>query len=298
MKNIYTLLFMILFLAVAQAQTKTTIAFLPMSFDEESIGGGEAKVVQETVMNAFVASRRFTVVDREKLEDLEKEKKLQRTESFLDSQDGFTDGLSKGANYIVDGNIMDIRHIEVKDKWTTNITVQLRMLDVSTGEIMATGTVNSEFIPESKSVKKAMKSHFTKDEIRSLEAKEEMLQASKDYQKDAFTVALHRLTENVNKFTSSILPLHAEIVSWDTKKNELVLGVGHAMGVQAGQLADVVKFSEVTIGGEEVRRSEIIGSAWIVRVDDQNFSVATIVDNVKGVLKISKTDEKIGLIIR
>lgn len=298
MKHTITLLLMILFAAVGKAQTKTTIAFLPMSYDEESISGSEAKVVQETVMNAFVASRRFTVVDRNKLEELEKEKSLQRTESFLDSQDGFTDGLSKGANYLVDGNIMDIRHVENKEKWNSTILVQLRMLDVSTGEIMATGTVNAEYIPESALVKKAMKSHFSKDEVKALEAKEEMLQASKDHQKAAFALALLRLTENVNRFTGSILPLHADVIKWDTKKNELVLGAGSSMGVQAGQIADVVKFSDVTIGDQEMRRSEVIGSAWIVRVDDQNFSVATIIDNLKSILKISKTDEKIGIIIR
>lgn len=298
MKNIITLFSMMLFLAVGKAQTKTTVAFIPMSFDEESISKSDAKVVQETVMNGFVNSKRFTIVDRDKLEALEKEKNLQRTESFMDSQDGFTDGLSKGANYLIDGTIMDVRHSEVKNKWTSNIAVQLRMLDVSTGEILSTAMVSSDFVPESDLVKKAIKSHFSKNEVKALEAREEMLQTSKDYQKDAFNVALIRLTDNVNRFTSSISPLHVEIISWDTKKNELVLGAGSAMGVQSGQIADIVKFSEITIGDQEVKRSEVIGSAWIIRVDDQNFSVATIIDNLKGILKVSKTGEKIGVIIR
>lgn len=298
MKNIITLFSMMLFLAVGKAQTKTTVAFIPMSFDEESISKSDAKVVQETVINGFVNSKRFTIVDRDKLEALEKEKNLQRTESFMDSQDGFTDGLSKGANYLIDGTIMDVRHSEVKNKWTSNIAVQLRMLDVSTGEILSTAMVSSDFVPESDLVKKAIKSHFSKNEVKALEAREEMLQTSKDYQKDAFNVALIRLTDNVNRFTSSISPLHVEIISWDTKKNELVLGAGSAMGVQSGQIADIVKFSEITIGDQEVKRSEVIGSAWIIRVDDQNFSVATIIDNLKGILKVSKTGEKIGVIIR
>jgi len=298
MKNIITLFSMMLFLAVGKAQTKTTVAFIPMSFDEESISKSDAKVVQETVMNGFVNSKRFTIVDRDKLEALEKEKNLQRTESFMDSQDGFTDGLSKGANYLIDGTIMDVRHSEVNNKWTSNIAVQLRMLDVSTGEILSTAMVTSDFVPESDLVKKAIKSHFSKNEVKALEAREEMLQTSKDYQKDAFNVALIRLTDNVNRFTSSISPLHVEIISWDTKKNELVLGAGSAMGVHSGQIADIVKFSEITIGDQEVKRSEVIGSAWIIRVDDQNFSVATIIDNLKGILKVSKTGEKIGVIIR
>lgn len=297
MKKI-TLLFLVISVFTVKAQNKTTVAFLPMSYNEETLSKNEAKIIQETVINAFVSSKKFTVVDREKLEDLEREKNLQRSDAFLDSQDGFTAGLSKGASFIVDGSIVTLRHSEVKGRWTTNINVQLRLLDVSTGEIMATESVSAEFVPESAIVKKAMKAHFSKEELKVAELKSEQLQAAKDYKEDAFNTALVRLSENISRFTSSLLPLHADIVSWDAKKNEVVLGAGNAMGVQPGQVVDIVKFSVVTVGESEIRRSEVIGAAWIVRVDDQNFSVASIIDNLKEVSKATKANEKIGVIIR
>ncbi len=294
-----TLLCLVLSVFTVKGQNKTTVAFLPMAYDEEVISKKESRTINETVVNAFVASKKFTVVDRDKIEELEREKSLQRTEAFLDSDDGFTDGLSKGANYLVDGSIVTVRNSEIKEKWTTNIVVQLRMLDVSTGEILATESINAEYVPDSPIVKKAMKAHFSKDEIKTAEAKSDHLQSPQDYREDSFTLALMRLSENINKFTSTLLPLHADIVSWDSKnKNEFVLGAGNGNGVQAGQLIDIVKFSTIIIGDKDVTRSEVIGTAWIVRVDDQNFSVATLIDNQKDVGKAIKADEKLGVIIR
>src|SRR5690606_26636595 len=281
MKNRITLLFFLTSVFLLQAQTKTTVAFLTMSYDEETIGRAEARMVQETVTNAFVSSKKFTVVDRQKLEELEKEKNLQRSESFMDSQNSFTDGLSKGANYLVDGSIMDVNYSEGKGGWTANVTIQLRMLDVSTGEIMSTGIVSSQFEEDSPVIKKAMKSLYSKDELKAIDAKNALLQAAKEHKKDAFSTALMRLSENTKRFTGTILPIQAEVVSWDNKKNEIVLAAGSHAGVQVGQLVDVVKISEVSIGNDTVVRNEVVGTAWIVRVDDQNFSVASIIDNQK-----------------
>lgn len=298
MKTRITIFCLLVSAFVVKAQTKTTVAFLPISYDEGIYSSNEARSIQETVINAFVSSNKFTVVDREKIEDLEREKSLQRTEAFLDSEDGFTSGLSKGANYLIDGNIASIRHSDTKGKWVTNVNIQLRMLNVSTGEIMATESVNSDFIEDSPSVKKALKSHYSKDELRTYEAKNLELQSPKEYKQDSFVNALTRLSNNIVRFTSSILPVQADIIDWNTKKNEIVIGAGNAMGVQVGQLADVVKFSVVTVGGKDVQRSEIIGTAWVLRIDDQNFSVASIIDNLKEIKKATKDNEELGVIIR
>ena len=297
-KKISLLLLMLISVSLAKAQTKTTVAFLPVSYDEELVNKNEARNIQEAIINSFVSSKRFIVVDRQRIEELEKEKNLQRTEAFMDSEDAFTDGLSKGANYLVDGNIIGIRHSEDSGGWVSSVTVQLRMLNVSTGEIMATESINSELQPESNIIKKAMKSHYSKDELRAAEARSIQLREPKSNSHEAFASALVRLGENINKFTSSILPIDADIVTWDTKKNELVLSAGNGIGVQVGQLVDIVKFSSIMVGDREVPRSEVLGTAWIIRVDDQNFSVATIIDNHKAIGKAAKSNEKLGVTIR
>ena len=293
-----TLLCLMISVAVVTAQDKTSLAFLPISFDEATISSSESRIIQEAIVNAFVSSKKFTIVDRERIEELEKEKNLQRTEAFMDSDDAFTDGLSKGANYIVDGNIMMLRHTEERERWNTNIVVQLRLLNVSTGEIMSTQSINSDYVPVSPMILKAMKSHFSKNEMKAFEVKSEQLQALQTHKEDAFSLALMRLGENVKSFAGSLLPLQVEVVSWDLKKNEIVLGAGSGAGVETGQLANVVRFTTVTVGVDEVKRSQVVGTAWVIRVDDQNFSVATIIDNLKDIRKIVNSEENLGVIIK
>ncbi|EPR73320.1 hypothetical protein ADIWIN_1751 [Winogradskyella psychrotolerans RS-3] len=300
MKNTITFLCLLFSILAIKAQNRTTIAFLPMSYDEASISSNEARIVQETVINGFVSSKRFTVVDREKLEEIEKEKSLQRTEAFMDSDNTVADGLGKGANFLVDGSIIAISNSEIKkNKWTSNISVQIRMLDVSTGEILSTETVNSTFISYSGDVKKVMKSYYSKDEFKRVEEKEERLQDPSPTSSEAFNVALIPLSDNIIKITRSLFPMAAQIISWDKKKkDEFILGAGHASGIQIGQIVDVVKPSTVVIGDKDLQRNEIVGSAWIIRVDDQNFSVATLINNQKDIKKAIKKGEPIGVLIR
>ena len=300
MKNTITFLCLLFSFLAIKAQNRTTIAFLPMSYDESSISSNEARLIQETVINGFVSSKRFTVVDRQKLEEIEKEKSLQRTEAFMDSDNTVADGLGKGANFLVDGSIIAISNSEIKkNKWTSNINIQIRMLDVSTGEILSTETVNSTFIPFSDDVKKVMKSYYSKDELKRVENKEERLEDPSPTSSEAFNVALIPLSDNIIKVTRSLFPMAAEIIQWDKKKkDEFTFGAGHAAGVQIGQIMDIIKSSTVAIGEKDLQRNEIVGSAWVIRVDDQNFSVATLINNQKDIKKAIKKGEPISVLIR
>lgn len=293
-----TIICLIFSITLSTAQERTTLAFLPITYDETIISRHESRLVQEAVVNAFVASRKFSIVDREKIEELEKEKDLQRSGAFIDSQSTFTDGLSKGANYIVDTSIMMLRYVDEKDKWDAIINVQFKMLNVTTGEIMYTHNISSEYQPHSDAVLKAMKSYFSRNEFRAIEAQIEDMQSPRNYKEDAFTQALQRLGENTRKYAGTLLPTPVEIVEWDSKKNEIVLGMGSAMGVEVGNLADVVKISLATIGGNEVERHEVIGTAWIYQVDDQNFSKATIIENSRNVSRAERAGENIGIILK
>lgn len=284
-------------ITMSYAQERTTLAFLPISYDETAVSSHQARLVQEAIVNGFVASKKFAIVDREKIEELEREKELQRTGSFIDSQSTVTDGLSKGANYIVDTNVMMLRFVDSKDKWNAIINVQFKMLNVTTGEIMNTSSISSEFAPLSDNVLKAMKSYYSKNEFKSHEAQIAAQQALQEYKEDAFSLALNRLGHNTRKFAGSLLPTRVDIVSWD-KNSEIVLGAGTGIGVEVGNLADVVRVSMVTVGSEEIERHEVIGTAWVYRVDDQNFSVAAIIDNEKNVNRAKKSGEELALVLR
>nr|WP_255431129.1 penicillin-binding protein activator LpoB [Pedobacter sp. N36a] len=262
----------------------------------------EVKIIQETIINSFVSSKRFTVVDRSNMESLEKEKKLQRTEAFMDSKESFKDGISKGASYMIEGNILGVKHTEKKDKWNSNVTIQLKVLDVSTGEIITTESINSELITEADNLKAIIKAYYNKDEIKVLENKKNQLNQSKDNSDASLKAALDRLSENVRLFTSKNFPMRIEIVEWIGKGGKLqsakgdvgsfkgpfksfVIAAGSNLGINKGQLLDIVSKITVNVGGKAIDRQQKIGTAWVFSVDDGNFSSVTVIDGEKNIKK-------------
>ncbi|WP_316749653.1 CsgG/HfaB family protein [Pedobacter gandavensis] len=296
-----------------KAQEKISVAFIPMSFDEEAVSKMEVKIIQETIINSFVSSKRFTVVDRSNLESLEKEKKLQRTEAFMDSKDSFKDGISKGASYLIEGNILGIKHIDKKDKWSSSVTVQLKVLDVSTGEIITTESIDSEPVPEAENLKSIAKAHYNKDELKALENKIVQLNQPKSNSDASFKVALDRLSENVRLFAGKNFPMHIEIVEWIGKAGksqsaqganvnfkgpfkDFVIAAGSNLGINKGQLLDIVSLSSVNVGGKTINRQQKIGKAWVFSVDDGNFSSATVIDGEKNIKKAVADKVRFGVL--
>lgn len=296
-----------------QAQEKITVAFIPMSYDEDMVSKMEAKIIQETIINGFVAAKRFTVVDRSNLESIENEKKLQRTESFMDSKESIKQGISKGASYMIQGNIIGIKHIDKKSKWSSTVTIQVKVLDVSTGEILTTESINSEPIPENDATKDIFKAYYSKDEIKANENLKNQMMELKDNSDASFKVALDRLSENVKLFLSKSFPMHIEIAEWIGKGGktsvspamasaykgslkDFVMASGANAGVSKGQILDIVTVSSVTIGDKTVDRQKKIGSAFVVRVDDGNFSSATIIDGEKSIKKAISENATIGVV--
>lgn len=74
MKTRLFLLVSLLTCLSGNAQDRIGIAFIPITYDEASVSSSDAKMIQESVINSFVTAKKFTVVDREKLEALENEK--------------------------------------------------------------------------------------------------------------------------------------------------------------------------------------------------------------------------------
>lgn len=54
--------------------------------------------------------------------------------------------LAKGASYLIATNILGLRHSEVKRGWESMVQLQIKVIDVSTGEIIATENVTSEYV--------------------------------------------------------------------------------------------------------------------------------------------------------
>ena len=281
------------------AQDRIGIAFIPITYDEESVSNSDARMIHESVINSFVKTKRFAVVDREKLQALEDEKKLQRTESFIDSKQTIQDGVSRGASYLIATNILSLRHSEVKRGWESMLQVQVKVLDVSTGEIIATENITSEYIEPSKMIMDAREKFASKKEIKAMEEKTKKMQEIKMHKEDAFSVALERLDENMKSFSNVNFPITLDILSWDTKnRNLFMIAAGSGIGLSQGQLLDVVHTTEATIGDRTITRNQKIAVACIIKVEDANFSEALIISTEKAYKKVRESNGAIKILTK
>lgn len=287
-----------------QAQEKINVAFIPTTFNTSQVNSVQASTIHETLVNSFVSAKRFTVVDRTNLKALEDEKKLQRTEAFMDSKETFTDGVSKGASYLVEGAILSVDHKGKKDKWTSDVALQLKILNVSTGEIVTTETVTTALNTEM--VKGAVNKVMIQQRKQKLVRIKELSEI-KESSDAAFRLAMQRLVENVQDFATANFPIHLELVEWvgkdmKTKVAEagpfknVVIAAGSNFGMQVGQVVDIAYLTEVTVNGKVVKRQNKVAKAMIAQVDDANFSTAQVIDGEKEVKNAILKQEKLIII--
>jgi curli biogenesis system outer membrane secretion channel CsgG len=82
MKIYLITLFIAPFFFFCSAQQKQSIAILPFTYSNCNVS--DAISISENVVNALVKTKRFNIVDRTKMEEINKEKNLQKTEAFMD----------------------------------------------------------------------------------------------------------------------------------------------------------------------------------------------------------------------
>ncbi len=109
MRKINFIICLTLFFVFANAQElqdKYTIGILPVTASDYSNDSYKASIYA-IITNVFTGKSRFTVVDRAKLDQIAKERNLQKQEDFID---GFIveQGKSLGAQYLVSGNVTQI----------------------------------------------------------------------------------------------------------------------------------------------------------------------------------------------
>ncbi|WP_164122811.1 CsgG/HfaB family protein [Sphingobacterium sp. xlx-130] len=286
-----------------QAQEKINVAFIPITYDETSVSPAHSKIIQEGIVNSFVSTKRFTVVDRSNLEALEKEKKLQRTEAFMDSKETFKDGVSKGASYLVEGNILSVKNYGKKDKWKSDVNLQLKVIDVSTGEIVNTESINSTLEEDDKNTQRSPSTL----KARKILAKK--LSETQETTDAALAQAIAGLHENVKDFVGSNFPLRLQFVEWlDSKGNKLtadkgaykffLVTGGSDIGIQEEQLLDLVTFSSVSVGDKTIARQQKIGTAIITKVDGANFSTARLLSGEKEIKNAVQKGENFAVVCK
>ncbi len=254
---------------VVNAQDKIGVGIMPFT----NLGGGannqDVIAIQEAVTSAFVKTKRFNIVDRTKMDELQKEKNLQKSEDYIDGT-VIQQGISLGAKFLVSGKVTSVsKSSGYKDRTKidgtkvselvneANINFSCQVIDVETGQV-----INSETFSNS-----GGGSFLGMSMAKNIE--------------EAFSSSLSSLGSDIDRWVGINFPaifVIAEIQEKDSKGNatKILIAGGSAFGLEKGDLLKVVELSIMEVNGKKLERKKEIGELKITKVEDENFSTCSV----------------------
>ena len=247
----------------ASAQTdKIAVGMMPFTDASEKVGNN-LTAINDAVTNALVKSNRFIIVDRSKMQALNQERNLQKTEDFIDGK-ALEQGKSLGAEYLVSGNVNSYSNDGTQAKFTFTLSV----MEVATSKML-----NSEQI-ESKggSIGGGMLMGLA---ASAASGGEPVSNAGNP--EAVFKKALNDVAKDIDRFIAKNFPLMLSIAETQTKDKNgapltLLISGGSATGVKKGDKFRVVEMAELEVDGKKMTRKKEVGQIQVVKVEDENFS--------------------------
>lgn len=265
--------------SMLKAQEKITVGIMPFTTSSNTeLDKTACATAQETVANAFVQNKRFTIVDRTKAEILKAEKELQKGEDFIDSK-AIESGKALGAQYLILGNINSASVAENttdgKRSYSGTVSIALKVVDITTGQVIASETI-------------------TKSAGGGLFA----TLINSDTQQDAINKAIKGLEGGIDKFVKNNFPIIFSIaeISEVSKKGEaktVTVAGGTLFGVKKGDKFKVMELTTIEVDGKKKERKKEIGELKVTKVDDENFSTCSVTTGGADINK--KFTEKVKL---
>ncbi len=269
MKKILFVFFAIATAWAATAQEKIPVAILPFTYAENAVDFQHVNTIQETVINAFVKTRRFNIVDRSKTDAIKREKELQKTDDFIDGS-VVEQGRNLGAAYLVSGHILSARSEQMRSDdgkgkvtitYKAKLSINLKVLDVTSGQVITSETIE----PKSGSVLGNLFGIGASTEIES------------------FAKAIEKIQTKIDEFVAKNFPVMffiAEIQEKDGQgaATKILLAGGSGFGLKKGDKLKVVELTEFDINGRKVTRKKEIGEIKIEVVEDENFSICSVTE--------------------
>lgn len=248
-------------------QEKTSVGILPFTYVQGAANFQDVNSIQETVTNAFVKTKRFSIVDRSKMDALKKEKELQKSDDFIDGS-VVEQGKNVGATFLVSGHIISAQaeqmrsddgkgHVSISYK--AKLAISLKVIDVSTGQVITSETIEP-------------KSGSTLGGLFGL---------GSSSASDAINKSIKKIEDKIDEFVSRNFPIYfsiAEIQEKDSKGSAttILLAGGSSFGLKKGDKLKVVEITEMEVNGKKMTRKKEIGEIKITKVEDENFSICSV----------------------
>ena len=260
----------ILIIGFAYGETKTLIGIMPFKnpssnnngyYSNKSQADENTVAIQDAVTNAFLKSKRFDLVEREKMSQLKSEKELQKSEDFIDGS-VVEQTKTLGAQYVVMGNISEsdvvskttnVYMVGNVTTLTAKIAFSIKIVDVATAQIIA----SSNFSKTAKG-------------------------------KNAFNDALELLNPEIEGFIKENFKVTVSIAEIEEKNKKgeaykILIAAGSSTGVNKNDEFKVFENTEMVVDGKTLTRKKNIGKIIVDTVEDENFSKCTVKEGGKDI---------------
>lgn len=266
--NSITLLFMFVS-TICFSQEKTSVGILEFTYAKDGVEKEYVNSVQESVTNAFVKTRRFNIVDRTKMQQVQDEKNRQKSEDFIDGK-VVEQGKSVGATYLVSGHIISAHAEEMKTDdgkgkitidYKSKLMISLKIIDVATGGLVASETI----------------------EPKSGSSVVEFFNIGSSTPSSAMAKAIKKIEDKVDEFVGKNFPTYFSIAEIQKKNSngaasEVLIAGGSGFGLKKGDRLKVAEIVEVTVNGNKTTRKKEIGELKVTKVEDENFSICSVIE--------------------
>lgn len=277
---------LIIFAIISQVAVygqKTTVAIKTLRtisrnnyYGSNGMTTGEAKI-EDFVTNKFVNTKKFDIVDRASLTDLKSEKELQKSEDFIDGK-VIEQSKTLGADYLVG---IYISTLDITKDGTTSftygckMTFSLKILDIASSQIITTATFTS-------SAGQGFLSLITTPD-------------------DAEEKCLNNISPKVEEFIKINFPLKASIANIEETDGKgdatkVLISAGSSSGVSIGDNFKVVEITDLDVDGKKMIRKKEIGLLQVNNIEDENFSVCTILSGSGDISKKKAEGKKLQVI--
>ena len=266
---------------------KTSIALLDFT-KATGVYSDQVTTIQEATTQGFIKAKRFILVDRSKVDAINRERDLQKSEEFIMSDYTIEQRSAIGAQFFVQGNVTNWSEtsknvkfensqgeVKYSMRYEANLSVSIRVIDVSTSVAGAATTITGS----------STSGGFF------------LGMAQKGSAKTALNGALQNLTKEVDKWIGKEFPAQFAIVEI-TKSNdskgamEVLIAGGSGTGLVKGEKLIVMYETIINVGGVDKKRIQEVGKLKIKDLDGEDFSICKVINGGPGIQqKVSANDK-------
>jgi len=275
------------------AQEKITVGIISSdnAREQRMTTKAEADIIS-AVSDAFMKTKRFNLVDRANMAALEKEKKLQKSEDFIDGKT-VEQGKGMGAQFLISVSSSNYQN----DGSVCKFTLTLKVIDVATGQITNSGIIDVKGGNHGKKIAAVVGGVAT----ARFGGMGMAAAGGAGNQDNALKKALDDVSDEIDNFVLVNFPNYFSIIEVqekDAKGNavKILIAGGSGSGLKKGEKLKIIELKDIDVDGKTLVRKIDVCELKVLKVEDENFSVCQAVTEENNLSSLIDAKKKLKVV--